>query len=152
VYLVAYLLMNIGLFAVAILMERGTGSSDIDRFAGLAGTAPGLAAVTLILLLSLTGIPPTAGFVGKLYVFGAAIGSRQWAWLAVVGIVNSVISLYYYMNIARLMYFDRRPGPEITGTPLAVRITVFLTGLGTVALCLVPDWLIRLAQISSLSH
>lgn len=152
VYLVAYLLMNMGLFAVAIAIERSTGSSDIDRFAGLARTAPGLSAVTLILLLSLTGIPPTAGFVGKLYIFGAAIQSHQWAWLAVVGIVNSVISLYYYMNIARLMYFDKRPGSEITGTPLAVRVTVFVTGLGTVALCLAPDWLIRLAQITSLSH
>ncbi len=152
VYLVAYLLMNLGLFAVAIVLERAAGSSDIDRFAGLSRTAPALAAMTIILLLSLTGIPPTAGFLGKLYLFGAAIKSHTWAWLAVVGIVNSVISLYYYMNIARLMYFDKREGLRLPTVPPAVRLTLLLTGVGTVLVFLFPNWLVDMAQMASLIH
>jgi len=142
IYLAAYLLMNLGLFAVAILLERAAGSSDIDRFAGLARTAPGVAALTILLLLSLTGIPPTAGFLGKLYLFAAAIKSQQWAWLAVAGIINSVISLYYYMNIARLMYFDKREGPEMKLLPGGVVAVLVVAAAGTLLLFAFPDWLV----------
>lgn len=152
IYLAAYLFMNLGLFAVAIALERHTGDAAIESFAGLGKTAPALAILTFIFLLSLTGIPPTAGFLGKLYIFAAAIKSRQWAWLAVVGIVNSVISLYYYMNIARLMYFDKREGPAVQGAPAAVRLTLLITGVGTVVVFIFPNWLVEMAQMASLIH
>jgi len=83
------------------------GTEELSGFSGLAQGAPALAAVMVVFLLSLTGIPPTAGFVGKLYLFAAAIRSGTWWWLAFVGIINSAISLYYYMNIVRLMYFGQ---------------------------------------------
>ena len=163
VYLAAYLLMNLGLFAVAILIEREHGDSELSRFSGLAATAPGLAMVTVLLLLSLTGIPPTAGFVGKLYIFGAAIQSRQWAWLAVVGIINSVISLYYYMNIARTMYFGGKllAEKDLDGEQeyrrkhdrlghVAVMAVIGVTTFGTLALCVVPGWLIEAARLATM--
>lgn len=148
VYLVAYLLMNLGMFAVAIILERAEGDSELSRFAGLAQSAPGLAAMTVILLLSLTGIPPTAGFLGKVYIFAAAIKSREWAWLAVVGIINSVISLYYYMNIARLMYFQKDGGTALQRVPAVLTVTVVLCALGTLGVCIFPDWLVEAARLT----
>lgn len=146
VYLAAYLFMNLGLFAVAIALERHTGSTGIDSFTGLGKTAPALAALTFIFLLSLTGIPPTAGFLGKLYIFAAAIKSGQWAWLAVVGILNSVISLYYYMNIARLMYFDRRDGVRPGTAPQGVLPVIICMAVATLLIFLFPDALIEAAR------
>lgn len=148
VYLVAYLLMNLGMFAVAIILERAEGDSELSRFAGLAQSAPGLAAMTVILLLSLTGIPPTAGFLGKVYIFAAAIKSREWAWLAVVGIINSVISLYYYMNIARLMYFQKDGGTALQRVPAVLTVTMVLCALGTLGVCIFPDWLVEAARLT----
>ena len=164
VYLVAYLLMNLGMFSLAIWVERFGEPvegeqlpSSLARYSGLAQRAPGVAFLTVILLLSLTGIPPTAGFLGKLYLFGAAIKSHQWAWLAVVGIINSVVSLYYYMNIARLMYFGKVPHEAKRAVAEAGRLrpaeallgaVVVLTTAATVALLVVPDWLVDAARLT----
>lgn len=147
VYLAAYLLMNLGMFGLAIIVEQASGSSDISRFAGLARSAPGYAAMGVILLLSLTGVPPTAGFLGKLYIFAAAIGSREWAWLAIIGIINSVISLYYYMNVARVMYFEKGEGEGIGRPALSVAVVVFVGAVGTVLLLVFPGWLIEAARL-----
>ncbi|MFQ6097534.1 MAG: proton-conducting transporter membrane subunit, partial [Armatimonadota bacterium] len=90
------------------------GSAEIPRWAGLAQRAPGLALIMVVFLLSLAGIPPTAGFFGKLYLFLAAIGSERLWWLAVVGVVNSVVSVYYYANVMRTMYFvEAAEGKEV---------------------------------------
>ncbi|MBC7287985.1 MAG: NADH-quinone oxidoreductase subunit N [Armatimonadetes bacterium] len=149
VYAAAYLFMNLGAFAVATLVESAAGSSLIACFEGLAQGHPMTAAAMLIFLLSLTGIPPTAGFVGKLILFGAAIKQPQFAWLAIVGIINSVISLYYYMNVVRLMYFGRATealrlpasGPMVT----AVWVTLVLTLL----IGLAPQSILSVAEASS---
>ncbi len=146
VYLVAYLLMNLGLFGVVVLLERNGGTAAIDDFAGLAKAAPGLALITVVFLLSLTGIPPTAGFLGKLYLFAAAIKSREWAWLAVIGIINSVISLYYYMNIARLMYFEKTEKQGIASAPRGVSAVIWFTAIATLVMFAVPDGLIDAAR------
>ena len=82
----------------------------------------------VILLLSLTGVPPTAGFLGKLYIFAAAINSREWAWLAIIGIINSVISLYYYMNVARAMYFEKGEGLVLERPALSLAVVVVVAG------------------------
>ncbi len=148
-YFAAYLLMNLGAFAVVILVERNTGSAQISDYTGLARTAPLAAAAMAIFLLSLTGIPPTAGFVGKLLLFAAAINSQQWVWLAVVGILNSVISLYYYMNIVRLMYFSAEPGLTLRARPAGVLAVIFVTLLGTLAVGVLPAYWLGLASRSA---
>ena len=106
IYTLAYLFTNMGAFAFAIAIYNKTGSDDIRDYAGLAATSPGLSFVFFIFLLSLAGVPPTAGFLGKLLVLGAAIDSG-YTWLAVIGVLNSVVALYFYARIAYYMYFAK---------------------------------------------
>jgi len=103
IYFVMYLFMNLGAFLVVMLVANRTGSEDIDTYKGLGYRSPLLATSMAIFLISLTGIPPTAGFIGKLYLFAAVIDAR-WFWLAIVGVLNSVISLYYYARVFRNMF------------------------------------------------
>jgi NADH-quinone oxidoreductase subunit N len=99
----------------------------------------------LVFLLSLTGIPPTAGFVGKLYLFAAAINSGTWWWLGVAGIINSAISLYYYMNIARLMFFTGSESDDLPVRPAGLSVVVWVSLAGTLLMCLLPGPLLTLA-------
>ena len=115
-YLVTYYLMNIGAFLVLMVVVNATGREDIDGFRGLAWRGGAVPAVAMaIFLFSLAGIPPLAGFVGKFYLFAAVI-ERQFYFLAVVGILNSVVSLYYYARIVRTMFLDQPTGDEGTIT------------------------------------
>ncbi len=108
-YFVVYLFMNLGAFLCVMLIADKTGSEDIEEYKGLGSRTPFLAVAFTIFLVSLTGIPPTAGFIGKLYLFAALI-NHGWVWLAIVGAINSVIALYYYLRIVRNMFL--RPGDE----------------------------------------
>ena len=103
-YLVAYALMNMGAFAVIVAVSRrGEPNEEFDDYAGLGFRHPGLALAMTIFMLSLTGIPPLVGFTGKFYVFGAAVQSG-FIWLAVIGVLNSVVSAYYYIRVIVTMY------------------------------------------------
>jgi len=111
-YMVVYYLMNIGAFLVVMIVANSTGREDIDGYRGLAwrgGAAPAVAMA--IFLFSLTGLPPLAGFVGKFYLFAAVI-RQQFYFLALVGVLNSVISLYYYARVVRTMFLDFPDGSE----------------------------------------
>jgi len=148
-YLLAYMFTNIGAFAVAIAVERTLGSDAIADYAGLSQRAPFAAAAMAIFMLSLTGIPFTALFFGKLLLFGAAIQSG-FLWLAVVGILNSVISLAYYMGVIRAMYQQAAPDGA---APLAesglTRTLLAITVAGTVVLGIYPGPFLRLVQTAS---
>ena len=102
-YLLAYLLTNLAAFGVIQIVGKSTGSDDISAYAGLSRRSPGLAFVMLIALLSLAGIPPFAGFIGKVLVFTAAMQANM-AWLAILGVLNSIVALYYYLVIMKTMY------------------------------------------------
>lgn len=102
-YLLGYLFTNLVAFGVVSVLEDAVESTEINAFSGLSRRNPTLALVLLMALLSLGGIPPFAGFFGKLLVFGSAIESGQ-VWLAIVGILNSIIALYYYLNVLRVIY------------------------------------------------
>jgi len=128
-YLLAYLATNLALFALVGWVEGHTGSDQISAFSGLHRRAPGLAFAMLIGLLSLGGIPPFAGFFAKLLVFGAVV-EAGWAWLAVVGVLNSVIGLYYYLRVLKVMYMEDPLDPA----PLKVQERLWLMGM---LLCLV---------------
>ncbi len=110
-YMTVYVFMNMGAFAVVSAVDRSLGSEDIADYRGLGSRAPFLALLMVIFLLSLTGLPPTAGFIGKLYLFSALLAKGgTWFWaLAVVGIINSVVSLFYYARVMRAMYLDKAP-------------------------------------------
>ncbi|MGH7828737.1 MAG: NADH-quinone oxidoreductase subunit N, partial [Candidatus Binatia bacterium] len=107
-YLISYFIMNLGAFAVAIAVINEFKTEDMDAFKGL-GRRPGkgawIALFMTLFLFSLTGLPPTVGFIGKFYLFTAVIDAKLYA-LAVIGVLNSVVSLYYYARIVKYMYFE----------------------------------------------
>ena len=113
-YLAVYLIMNIGAFAVVSAVDRSAGSEDISVFRGLGRRSPVLALAMAVFLVSLTGLPPTAGFVGKLYLFAALVkAGGAWYWtLAVIGVLNSVVSLFFYARVLRAMYFESADGEQ----------------------------------------
>ncbi|OGQ84170.1 MAG: hypothetical protein A3G40_12390 [Deltaproteobacteria bacterium RIFCSPLOWO2_12_FULL_57_22] len=109
-YIVVYLIMNVGAFLVVVIVANATGREDIEGYRGLAWRGAAIPAVCMaIFLFSLTGLPPLAGFVGKFFLFAAAI-REEFYFLAVVAIINSVISLYYYAGIVKTMFMDQ-PNP-----------------------------------------
>jgi NADH-quinone oxidoreductase subunit N len=105
-YLLYYVLTNIAAFAVIILLSNLAKSDEISDFKGLSRRAPWLALAMMFALLSLGGIPPTAGFFGKFFIFKAAVDNGLW-WLALIGILNAFIALYYYLNVNKAMYLSR---------------------------------------------
>ncbi len=102
-YFMVYLFMNLGAFYIVMLIANKLDSEDIEDYKGIGPKAPLITVALSIFLISLTGLPPTAGFIGKLYLFAALLNSG-WVWLAVVGALNSVVALYYYVRILRNMY------------------------------------------------
>jgi NADH-quinone oxidoreductase subunit N len=110
--------MNLGAFYVVMLVANKTGSEDIDSYKGLGYRTPLVSIAMVIFLFSLAGIPPTAGFIGKLFLF-ASLLDAQWIWLAIVGAINSVISLYYYVRIVRNMFLR---DPEGDSKPIRFSI------------------------------
>jgi len=106
VYMAIYLVMNVGTFGCILLMrQKGRMVEGIQDLAGLSKTKPAMAAALAILMFSMAGIPPMAGFLGKLFVFQAAVNVGLY-WLAVIGVVASVVSAFYYLRIIKVMYFD----------------------------------------------
>jgi NADH-quinone oxidoreductase subunit N len=110
IYFIIYLFMNLGAFYVIMLVADRIGSENIDDYRGLGYRTPLIGVAMTIFLLSLTGVPPTAGFIGKLYLFSALISAKIF-WLAIVGVLNSVVSLYYYVRVLRNMFL-RDPQPN----------------------------------------
>lgn len=105
-YLVGYLVTNLAAFGIVSIIYRMVGSDEIARYAGLSRRSPALALGLLVTMLSLGGIPPFAGFIGKLLVLGAAVEANM-AWLAIIGVINSVIALYYYLVVLKVVYLHR---------------------------------------------
>jgi NADH-quinone oxidoreductase subunit N len=146
-YMLTYAFMNIGAFAIVILVGRkGEDNVEVKDYAGLAYKHPLLAACMAIFLLSLAGLPPTAGFVGKFYLFSGAI-KGGFFWLAIIGVLNSVISVYYYLRVTIFMYM-KRPEEEfdwLTITPPIV-LSLSLAVIGVIVPGVVPGYILSLAQ------
>src|ERR671919_894542 len=141
-YILIYGVMNLGAFAVVIALAREAPGALVRDFAGLGRRAPLLALAMGMFLISLAGIPPFAGFWGKFFIFQAAISAGQ-AWLAVVMVVNSVISLYYYVAIVRQMYFVEVPQARPLRAPALVTGVAMLAALALLAIGFFPDLLAR---------
>ena len=149
IYLLAYTFTNLGAFFIAVLMGQRVGSDQISEYAGLAQRSPWLAALMALFMLSLTGIPPTAGFFGKFYLFAGAI-SNGLLWLAVVGIVNSVVALYYYVNVIRTMYLLPPASPDPVRGPAAMHVALGVAALGTLIIGLFPQPFVALVGTAAL--
>ncbi|HHZ93573.1 TPA: NADH-quinone oxidoreductase subunit N, partial [Candidatus Poribacteria bacterium] len=111
-YLTIYMFMNLGAFFVVILVAKEVGSEDIDGYKGLISRAPFVAVAMVIFLFSLTGMPPLAGFAGKWVLFAAVLEKKLY-WLAIIGVLNSVVSLYYYIRIVKAMLFETSEDAEV---------------------------------------
>jgi NADH-quinone oxidoreductase subunit N len=119
-YLLAYIITNLTVFGVVATFERDSGSNEIDAYKGLSRRSPGLALILLIAMLSLAGMPPFGGFVAKVFVFAAAVETKTWTWLAVVGVLNAIIGLYYYLTVLKVVYLYRADNPEEEKKPLPI--------------------------------
>jgi NADH-quinone oxidoreductase subunit N len=142
-YLLAYAVSNLGAWGVVLALERRGGEGlEIDDYAGLGARRPGLALAMAVFMLSLIGVPPTAGFMAKFYLFRAVIDADL-IWLALVGVITSVISAYYYLRVVVVMYMQE--GEPETRVESWLDATVALTALGTVLLGLLPGPVLALA-------
>ena len=142
-YLVAYAVTTFAAWSVVISLEKNEGKAlEIEDYAGLGKKHPGMALVMMVAMLSFTGVPLTAGFWGKFYLFSTAVQGGQWV-LAVIGLLASVISAYYYLRIVVVMYM--KPGaPQIRRNWL-LELTSFLSALAVVVLGFVPWILLQVA-------
>ena len=114
-YMIVYLFMNLGAFLVVIIVHNSVGSFDIKDYAGIWRRSPMLTIAMGILLFSLMGIPPFAGFLAKWYVFAAVINAHL-GWFAVVGVLNSAVGAFYYMKVLKTMVIDGSETPEPSTT------------------------------------
>jgi NADH-quinone oxidoreductase subunit N len=145
-YIAAYLFMTLGAFACVIAVSNANGSDELTAFDGVSLRSLPFSLVFVVFLLSLTGIPPLFGFVGKFSLFSAAL-SNGWLWLAVIGVLNSVISLYYYFRLAHHMFFQPASAvqrPLVFSASLIGSLTLALAI--TVGVGLAPNGIITLTQ------
>jgi NADH-quinone oxidoreductase subunit N len=152
-YLVSYALVKLGAFTiVSELGGAGEKHLSLDDYAGLGQRQPVAAAVLSLFLLSLLGLPVTAGFFGKFYIFKAAVNSHL-IWLAVLMAINSIIGSYYYLRLIVVMYM-REPSaestPAVVGFPLAVNLVLTIAALGTVYFGLFPNRILNFVLQSNL--
>jgi NADH-quinone oxidoreductase subunit N len=151
-YLAAYAATAIGAFAVVGALERRSrlddepvDAWDLQRFAGLAKKRPGLAFAMAVFLLSLAGIPPTAGFVGKLFLFQAAVGAQLYG-LAIVGVLTSVLGVYYYLRVVVYMYMRAPDGETEALSNPAMAVALSAAVALVVLLGLAADPVVKVAQ------
>ncbi len=148
IYLMVYTFMNIGAFAMVILLRRRNLVGDlVVDFSGLARRSPLAAFTMLLFMLSLAGIPPLAGFVGKWYLFGAAI-KGGYAWLAVLAVINSAISLYYYLRVVVCMYVHEPLSDEPYASSPALTAALAIAAGMTLTLGIWPEAIVRAATFA----
>jgi proton-translocating NADH-quinone oxidoreductase chain N len=150
-YLFAYLFANLAVFTAVIAFEGATGSTEISDYRGLIKRSPVVAGVMLIGLLSLAGIPGTGGFLGKLFVFGAAVqfGTTMTLVLAIVGAITSAIAAFYYLNVVRYMFFEP-PGEDAQtfSIPVGLKVGLAITAVGVLVIGIYPQPFLELATES----
>ncbi len=144
-FILVYVVTNLGAFSGIIALANATGGERIEDFRGLAKKAPLLSAGTAICLLSLAGIPPTAGFVSKVFIFTAAWGEGQ-TLLVVVALINSIVSLVYYGRIIKAMYFDAPLKEERLSTPIGLGASISLTAAALIVITFASQILLAIAN------
>ncbi|HEY5522293.1 MAG TPA: NADH-quinone oxidoreductase subunit N [Desulfuromonadaceae bacterium] len=148
-YMLSYAFMNIGAFAIIILVaKKGEPNGTVMDLAGFGFKHPVLALAMTVFMFSLAGVPPTAGFIGKFYLFSGAI-QKGYIWLAILGVLNSAASVYYYLRVIVYMYM-KEPTEEFEWTKVTapVALALVLTVAGTLILGIVPSFVLEYAQLA----
>ncbi len=148
-YMLAYTFMNLGAFAILILAgKKGEDNLTLEGFAGFGYKRPFLGVAMAIFIFSLMGIPPTAGFAGKFYIFAGAV-KAGYIWLAVIGVLNSAVSLYYYLRVIVAMYF-KDPAEDYGWVKLhaSTVVTIVLAIIGVLYLGIVPGEVMEMAKLA----
>ncbi len=149
-YIFVYLFANLGVFLTIVIVANKTGSEQIEDYAGMWKRSPLIGIVLLVCLLSLAGVPPFAGFSGKWYLFGAAI-SKGYTWLALIGMTFSVVSLFYYLQVAKQALVVAPKDPSPIEMSLLERSVLILCVVVTVTLGVWPRPIMDLAQAAASS-
>lgn len=149
-YLLGYLLTNLAAFGVVVAFWQVVGSDEIASYAGMSRRSPWLALAMLVALLSLAGMPPLVGFVAKVFVFAAAV-QADLIWLAIIGVLNSIVGLYYYLTVLKVVYLYRSPDddkPISVSRPYAIALLVLTLGIILVGTIMGPwfAWATTAAQ------
>ena len=149
-YTMLYVFANVGAFAVVMAVNQDTGTDEMKGYDGLARRSPFLAAVMTVSLLSMAGIPPLAGFVGKFYLFSAAV-EQGFLWLALLGFVMSMISVYYYLLIAKAMYLHEPVGDQAVPVSQPLGLAALVSLILTIFFGIYPGPLADLATVAARS-
>ena len=147
-YLGAYAAANLTAFFVIIAISNRIGSDRIDDYAGLARRSPVLAVILALALAALIGLPPTGIFIAKLYIFTAAVESGL-IWLAIVGVVNSVVSAYYYVRIIRVMFLQPATSEEKVTASFSSWSAIVIAGAATIWIGVAPGFILRAAEVAT---
>ncbi|SJZ58287.1 NADH-quinone oxidoreductase subunit N [Selenihalanaerobacter shriftii] len=145
-YLLVYAFMTLGSFAVIIMLSNNLNSDEISSFKGLSEKSPFFAGAMTIFFLSLIGIPPTGGFLGKFYIFRAAVGSN-YLWLALIMAINSVISLPYYYGVVKNMYLESPINKVKLNIPLELKVVVGVSIVAILGLGIIPETFINMVEL-----
>ena len=146
-YLAAYAAANLTAFFAIIAVSQRTGSDLIEDYAGLVRRAPFLAVVLTLALVALIGVPPTSIFIGKLVIFSAAIKSGL-VWLAILGVINSVVSAYYYVRIVRVMFLEPPREQGASGISPVAWFALTVSGVAMIGIGIAPGFVLRAAEIA----
>jgi NADH-quinone oxidoreductase subunit N len=146
-YLLAYAFMNIGAFGVvALLVKKEEEYDNVTDFAGLGFKHPVMGVAMSIFMFSLAGIPPTAGFMGKFYIFAEAI-KAGYVWLVIFGAINSIISIYYYLRVVKVMYFDPSEGLVTMPSPsVAIVLALAIASCAILVMGIFPSHFLTFAN------
>ena len=133
-YLLGYVLTNLLAFGIVSIVGSFTGSDDYSAYSGLSRRNPTLGLAALVAFLSLAGMPPFVGFVAKFFVFSAAI-EAGWVWLAIIGVLNSIVGLYYYLNVLKYVYLYRMENEDEenhqiqVARPVVIALIILVVGI-----------------------
>ena len=147
-FLAGYAVTNLGAFIAVIAISNKVGSDRISDYDGMLKRSPVLALALTLCLISLTGIPPTAGFMAKFYIFSSAV-QHGLLWLVIIAVLNSVVSAYYYLRVIKVMWFNEPKFEGNVSSSTALRTALIVCCLGVVVLGVLPNYAMKLAEMAA---
>ena len=147
-FLAGYAVTNLGAFIAVIAISNKVGSDLISDYDGMWKRAPMISLALTLCLISLTGIPPTAGFMAKFYIFSSAVQHRL-LWLVIIAVLNSVVSAYYYLRVVKVMWFNEPKFEGNVPSSTALRTALIVCCLGVILLGVLPNYAMRLAEMAA---